>query len=30
MKLVCFWPHPDLTSNIEEIAGQIHIERTEG
>jgi quercetin dioxygenase-like cupin family protein len=30
MKLVCFWPHPDLTSNIEEIAGHIHIERSQG
>jgi quercetin dioxygenase-like cupin family protein len=30
MKLVCFWPHPDLASNIEEIAGQIHIHGSEG
>ncbi len=30
MKLVCFWPHPDLSSNIEEIAGQIQIERSGG
>ena len=29
MTLVCFWPHPDLTSNIEEIAGSIQIERSE-
>jgi quercetin dioxygenase-like cupin family protein len=29
MKLVCFWPHPDLASNIEEIDGQIHIEKVE-
>jgi quercetin dioxygenase-like cupin family protein len=26
MKLVCFWPHPDLSSNIEELAEEIHVE----
>jgi quercetin dioxygenase-like cupin family protein len=26
MKLVCFWPHPDLASNIEELAEEIQIE----
>jgi quercetin dioxygenase-like cupin family protein len=30
MKLVCFWPHPDLSSNSEEIAGRIQLERFEG
>jgi quercetin dioxygenase-like cupin family protein len=29
MKLVCFWPHPDLASNIEELVEDIQVEGSE-
>jgi quercetin dioxygenase-like cupin family protein len=29
MKLVCFWPHPDLASNIEELDEDVQVEGSE-